>query len=92
MLYYYNRDDLGARYTPEATTFKVWSPTAKEVEVELISPCGVVKYYDLEAMPRGVWSLRLDGDYDCYKYRFIVRINSNFDTVIDPYAIASDAN
>ena len=92
MLYYYNRDDLGARYTPNATTFKVWSPTAKEVEVELISPSGTVKYYDLDAKPRGVWSLTLNGDLDCYKYRFRVRINSNFDTVIDPYAIASDAN
>ena len=92
MLYYYNRDDLGARYTPEATTFKVWSPTAKEIEVEVISPSGEVKYYDLEAKPRGVWSLRLEGDLDCYKYRFHVRINTKFDTVIDPYAIASDAN
>ena len=92
MLYYYSRDDLGARYTPEATTFKVWSPTAKEVEVELISPNGEVKYYDLEAKPRGVWALKLDGDFDCYKYRFHVRINSNFDTVLDPYGIASDAN
>ena len=67
MLYYYNRDDLGARYTPNATTFKVWSPTAKEVEVELISPSGTVKYYDLDAKPRGVWSLTLNGDLDCYK-------------------------
>lgn len=92
MLYYYNRDDLGARYTKEATTFKVWSPTAKEVEIEIISPCGVVSYYDLEAKPRGVWFLTLEGDFDCYKYRYHVRINSNFDTVIDPYAISSDAN
>ena len=92
MLYYYNCDDLGARYTPEATTFKVWSPTAKEVEVEVISPCGEVKYYDLNAKPRGVWALTLPGDLDCYKYRFHVRINTTFDTVIDPYAIASDAN
>lgn len=92
MLYYYSRDDLGARYTHEATTFKVWSPTAKEVEVELISPCGTVSYHDLDAMPRGVWELKIDGDLDCYKYRFRVRINSSFDTVLDPYAIASDAN
>ena len=92
MLYYYNRDDLGARYTPTLTTFKVWSPTAKEVEVELITPSGEVRYYDLDAKPRGIWSLTLEGDLDCYKYRYNIRINSTFESVIDPYAIASDAN
>ncbi|MBQ4213647.1 MAG: hypothetical protein II673_00600, partial [Ruminococcus sp.] len=29
--YTYSKDDLGAKYTPESTTFKVWSPTATEV-------------------------------------------------------------
>ena len=29
----YNGDDLGAAYTKEATTFKVWSPTASRVQV-----------------------------------------------------------
>ena len=32
---YYNGTDLGANYTPAATTFKLWAPTAAAVTVEL---------------------------------------------------------
>ena len=92
MLYYYNRDDLGARYTPEATTFKVWSPTAKELEIELIDTEGKHHYYDLVSMPRGIWSLTIPKDLECYKYRYHVRINGAFETTLDPYGVSSDAN
>lgn len=35
---YYNGTDLGANYTPAATTFKLWAPTAAAVTVELLPP------------------------------------------------------
>ena len=34
-LYAYDGDDLGSTYTPEATTFKVWSPTSEAVTLKL---------------------------------------------------------
>ena len=34
MLYSYPQNDLGITYTKAATTFKVWSPVAKEIEAE----------------------------------------------------------
>ena len=34
---YYNGTDLGANYTPAATTFKLWAPTAAAVTVELFA-------------------------------------------------------
>ena len=34
---YYNGTDLGANYTPAATTFKLWAPTASAVTVELFA-------------------------------------------------------
>jgi pullulanase len=92
MLYSYNKNDLGATYSKESTTFKVWSPTAKELELEIISPDGQHEYHDLISMPRGVWALTLPGDLDSYKYRYHVRINADFQTTTDPYGIASDAN
>ena len=33
--YAYNGDDLGATYTKDNTIFKVWSPTATEVKVNI---------------------------------------------------------
>ena len=36
---YYNGTDLGANYTPAATTFKLWAPTAAAVTVELFACC-----------------------------------------------------
>ena len=92
MLYYYSQNDLGVIYTPSASTFKVWSPVAKEIEIELVSPKGEVKYFDLVGMPRGVWSICVQGDLDSYNYRYHVRLETDFKTILDPYAIASDAD
>ena len=35
--YDYVKDDLGAGYEPEQTTFKVWAPTAEKVTLNLYS-------------------------------------------------------
>jgi len=92
MLYSYNKNDLGVTYSKEATTFRVWSPTAKEMEIEVISPDGKPNYYDLTSMPRGIWTITIPQDLEGYKYRYHVRINSAFETTLDPYAVSSDAN
>lgn len=92
MLYAYTKDDLGILYTKESTTFKVWSPVAKEIEIEIIAPNGKVSYFDLVSMPRGIWSIAINGDLDGYKYRYHVRVDSDFKTTLDPYAVSSDAN
>ena len=33
--FYYEGDDLGVTYTKQATTFKVWSPIASQIKVEI---------------------------------------------------------
>lgn len=35
--YRYDGDDLGVTYTKDATTFKVWSPTATEIKVNIFT-------------------------------------------------------
>ncbi|MEM6397458.1 MAG: type I pullulanase [Bacteroidota bacterium] len=63
----YEGDDLGITYSPEATTFKLWSPAAEQARVLIYDDDGK----DLEAEPLqtldmtredGVWSYRLAGD------------------------------
>lgn len=92
MMYDYDEDDLGITYTEISTTFKLWSPVAKEIELELIDLKGIKQFIDLKYQERGVWALTVFGNLDGYKYRYRVRVNETFNVTTDPYAIASDAN
>lgn len=92
MLYNYNRNDLGFQYTKEGTTFKIWSPVAKEVEIEIIGENGLMTFYELKYQTRGVWSIYIKGDLDKYRYRYRVRINESFKSTNDPYGISANGN
>ena len=50
MLYYYSPSDLGVIYTKEMTSFKVWSPVAKEIELELVDREGKIEFHDLKLL------------------------------------------
>ncbi|MCH5304761.1 MAG: hypothetical protein J1E41_07855, partial [Ruminococcus sp.] len=76
--YGYNENDLGATYSPESTTFKVWAPTATEISVNLFATgsdsekgaknLGTTKLEKVCSDPEdestftGVWSATIDGD------------------------------
>ncbi len=92
MMFEYTGDDLGVSYSNEKTTFKVWSPVAKEIELELIDLAGIRQFIDFTYDAFGVWALTVFGNLDGFKYRFRVRVNESFKTTKDPYAIASNAN
>jgi pullulanase len=68
--YVYPGDDLGAVYSPQATTIKVWAPTAGKVSVALFSDA-TTQDAALVPMSRdkdGIWSARLEGDQDGMYY------------------------
>lgn len=92
MLYQYDDSDLGVQYYSDHTRFCIWTPVAKEVELQLISPSGIETFHDLEYKGRGAWKIEVSGDLDSYKYRYRVRINDLFITTSDPYAVASNGN
>lgn len=92
MMYDYAEDDLGITYCDTHTIFKLWSPVAKEIELELIDLKGIKQFIDLHYEQRGAWSLTVHGNLDGYKYRYRVRVNETFKTATDPYGIASSAN
>lgn len=92
MMYDYDQDDLGITYSESSTTFKLWSPVAKEIELELIDLKGIKQFIDLRYQERGVWALTVYGNLDGYRYRYRVRVNETFKTATDPYAISSSAN
>ena len=91
---------LGATYTPSATTFKVWSPTATAVMVKLYktgtdaeSGAAVLGTHQMtKNASSGVWSLTLKGDYKNYYYTYLLTIDGSTTETQDPYATAVGAN
>ena len=91
-IYYYEQSDLGSSYRRDRTKFKLWTPVAKYIKLELTDKQGNVEIHDMEYDNQGVWYLRLRGDYEGFKYRYISYVNGKEHTLTDPYAISSSAN
>ncbi len=91
-IYYYEQSDLGSSYRRDRTKFKIWTPVAKYMKLELTDKQGVVEVTPMEYDNQGVWYLRLKGDYEGYKYRYISYVNGKEHKLTDPYAISSSSN
>lgn len=73
---YYCDMELGAIHAPEATTFRVFAPSAESVEVLLYSSATATQPHASHAMNpigSGVWEVRVPGDLHERHYRFGVR-------------------
>ena len=87
--YVYNGDDLGATYTPGATTWKVWSPAATKVQVKLYKTgsdremgAAVIGTYDLTKGSNYVWSLTKQGDFKNVYYTYLVTAKNAYGSVV----------
>lgn len=97
---YYNGTDLGANYTPAATTFKLWAPTAAAVTVELFATgtdaepnAHHLGAYHLQWERDGVWSLTLSGDWKNTYYLYHLQFHDGRTAdAVDPYARTAGAN
>ena len=95
---FHTDEALGAHCTPYFTDFKIWAPTAAEVELLLWKsgnpadqdePLAVHRLYRHN---RGVWHLRLHGDFHGLYYTYRLRIHSLDRETIDPYATSAGLN
>lgn len=91
-VFYYEGHDLGTTYTKEATTFKVWSPIATQIKVEIQTTENKTETYDLVKGDKGVWGATVTGDLELASYVYLVKVNGNWNQATDPYAIASTPN
>lgn len=93
---YTTDEKLGAIYTTEKTTFKVWAPTATEVKLNLYTQGNEVKAYDsltLTKQAKGVWSTEVLGDLDGKYYTYDVTVAGvTNEEVVDPYAQSTGIN
>lgn len=104
--YGYNGNDLGATYTSESTTFKVWAPTATEVKVNLFATgsdeekgAEDLGSYDLIFdETNGVWSTSVDGDLKNVYYTYSITAKNVTGTKTsvketqDIYSVATGVN
>lgn len=91
----YSGDDLGAIYTPEKTSFRVWAPTASEVSLNLYKEGSGDKVW--ESLPmlkdeKGTWVYEAVGDYLNIYYTYSVTIEGITREAVDPYAKATGVN
>lgn len=87
-------EELGAVYSPERTIFRVWSPIASRVSVNLyraaLSDC---PYKRLEmTAERGVWSAEIGEDLHGVYYTLSLVIGGRERETIDIYAKSAGAN
>ena len=94
------KGDLGALYTPNYTTFRVWSPVASDVKVVIYktgsdqeSGAQTLYNYPMKFVKaKGTWYLTLKGDYKNMYYTYRVTIGDRTNEVVDPYAKAVGVN
>ncbi len=93
--YTYTGHDLGAVYTKERTTWKVWAPTALSVKVNLFATgsdeeegAEYIGALDLRREDKGIWSVSMDGDYEGIYYTYSVEHPSGTVETADLYSRA----
>ena len=98
--YSYDGKDLGLTYTKEASTFKLWAPTADSVTLNIYEggTAGTgdkVGSYEMTGGTRnekGVWTYVLDGDWNGKYYTYTVNVANKVNEACDPYARTTGVN
>lgn len=87
-LYFYDGRDLGPGYSKDKTLFKVWTPVASRVILDIEN----LGTYEMIRSGRGVYQAEVAGDLDGYSYQYLVNIGGKWQSANDPYAWSSRAN
>lgn len=95
--YTYEGDDLGATWTAEKTTFRVWAPTAEAVKVNLYESGtdgtdDKTEELTMEPDVNGTWVAEKAGDLNGTYYTYSVTIKGETTEACDPYARTTGVN
>lgn len=87
--YVYEGNDLGAIYSKEKTSFRVWAPMASEVVLKLYEEGNGDNLIDTVPMTSaegGTWFCEKSGDMHGIYYTYLVTNNGKTEEVVDIYA------
>ena len=93
--YTYEGDDLGATWTAEATTFRLWAPTAAQVLVNLYTAGEGGESLGQVEMTKdvnGTWIATVEGDLNGTYYTYSVTRKGETVEACDPYARTTGVN
>lgn len=93
--FYYAGDDLGAVWTKEETSFRVWAPTASNVVLNLYEKGSGGKPFESIPMTqdvKGTWIAKKTGDLNGTYYTYSVTVNEVMQEAVDPYARTAGIN
>lgn len=95
--YTYTANDLGAVWTKEATTFRVWAPVAEKVILNLYETGDSEQNDLLEQLPmekdkKGAWFVKKAGDLNGVYYTYTVWNEGIALEATDPYAKTTGVN
>lgn len=92
--YTYTGDDLGSVYTPGTTSFRLWAPTASDVQVLLYDSelGGLTRQEAMQRSEQGTWYVQVQGNLDRWYYLYLLTIHGVTQTAVDPYARAISVN
>lgn len=95
--YTYDGDDLGAVWSKDSTTFKVWAPTAETVSVNLYKSGtqgedDLIKTVEMTKGDKGVWEAKVDGNLNGTYYTYSAKVGTVTNEACDPYAHAVGVN
>ena len=96
-LYTYTGDDLGATWTKEKTSFRLWAPTATAVTINLYQSGtpgteDLIERIDMTADVKGTWVAEKTGDLHGVYYTYSVTVDGKTSEACDPYARATGVN
>ena len=91
----YDGNDLGANYTKEKTTFKVWAPSAEKVYLkryttgsDIEQGARVISNLKMLKGDNGIWYYTVFGDIKNTYYTYIVTTDGKAQETCDIYAKA----
>ena len=95
--YTYDGDDLGATWTKEKTSFRVWAPTAEKVMLNLYkagdaSVSDLIEQVEMTKDVKGTWVAEKEGDLNGTYYTYTVTIDDQDTEACDPYARTTGVN
>ena len=92
----YTGTDLGLRYSPAGSVFRIWAPTAGQARLYLYADDSIAaagKVLDMSRGANGTWWTKVPGDWKGWRYVFSVRIGGKWSREVpDPYARAAGVN
>lgn len=95
--YTYQGSDLGAVWSKEKTTFKLWAPTATKVLVNLYrsgtaGTNDLIEQIKMKKSVRGTWVVDKKGDLNGIYYTYSVTVKRRTVEACDPYAKTTGVN